>query len=878
MYKKTQRFSMKPIAFALGSLIAANSGAESLALEEIVVTAQKRAESLQDVPISVSAMSGEKMAEAGIQRFEDFTSYVPNFSVARDAIGDKINIRGIQSGTQAGFEQSVGTFVDGVYRGRSVQSRYAFLDTEMVEILRGPQGTLFGKNTIAGALNIRSAKPTEEFESEISAGYNVDFDETEIQGYVSGALSDSVRARAAFLTRNMEEGWVENVADNEDLSDSDEKAGRISLEWDASDSTLVSFKYEYADFEVVGMPWDLRDGGPQDAFLRALGDSGEDNYKTAMSNSAAVTQALGLGATDPNGVMDFGTNNLFEGTSQEAALTVEHDLSNGSTITAILAHSEYEFQRFLDADFGPTNSLRFDDTEDFDQQSFEVRWASETGGDFETIAGLFYQQQDMTVDGLSYFHTDTLNQILAGGCGVASGNVAAVQGALVGANGAGVVSGNPAADAQTSVAGALGNGETNAAALNNCGLFGATLNAVLNGEQGVQRYAVMEQESEAWAVFAQTTWNFREDMRVTLGLRYTEENKEASQEVYATSFGERNTTETNDALLVSLAQMAGEFTSHSYTTSDPGMKRDEESLTWSANLQWDVTPDAMVYASASTGFKAGGFNSFYMGAPNGGGHDSNDVAFDEEEVITFELGTKLTLLDGAAEMNVAVFHTEYDDLQASIFSGNTTFSVQNAAKATSQGIEIDGRWRATEKLTLSGSVGYVNFEFDEFSNQACTNAQFVDARQDAFDAAVGVPAQIGAVLGYSNATCSAAGVNDLKGEASENTPEFQATFTSNYVQPIGDFELVLNMDLNWVDERYTQGDLDPNNLEDDLLKVNAAATFGPADGQWDVSLIGKNLTDEKSSNWGNDTPLFSGSHDYAMEAPRSFTVRGRMRF
>ncbi|BFM14015.1 TonB-dependent receptor [Maricurvus nonylphenolicus] len=871
MSKTRQRFSMKPIAFALGSLIAANASAESLALEEVVVTAQKRAESLQDVPISVSAMSGEKMAEAGIQRFEDFTSYVPNFSVARDAIGDKINIRGIQSGTQAGFEQSVGTFVDGVYRGRSVQSRYAFLDTEMVEILRGPQGTLFGKNTIAGALNIRSAKPTDEFESEISAGYNVDFDETELQGYVSGPLTDTLRARAAFLTREMEEGWVENVADGNDLSDSDEKAGRISLEWDASENTLVSFKYEYADFEVVGMPWDLRDGGPQDAFLRALGDSGEDNYKTAMSNSAAVTQALGLGATDPNGVMDFGTNNLFEGTSQEAALTVEHDLSDGSTITAILAHSEYEFERFLDADFGPTNSLRFDDTEDFDQQSFEIRWASETGGEFETIAGFFYQQQDMTVDGLSYFHTDTLNQILAGGCGASNaGDIATALG--------GTGTGNPAADAQTGVGVGIGNGVTNAAQLNSCGLFGATLNAVANGVPGVQRYAIMEQESEAWAMFAQTTWNFREDMRLTLGLRYTEEEKEASQEVYTTEFGERNDTETNDALQVSLAQMAGEFTTHSYTTSDPGMKRDEESLTWSANLQWDVTPDAMVYASASTGFKAGGFNSFYMGSPNGGGADSNDVAFDEEEVITFEVGTKLTLLDGAAEMNVAVFHTEYDDLQASIFSGNTTFSVQNAAKATSQGVEIDGRWRATEKLTLTGSLGYVNFEFDEFSNQACTNSQFVDARQAAFDAATGLAGQIGAVLGYNNATCSAAGVNDLAGEVSENTPEWQATLTSNYVQPLGDFELVLNMDVNWLDERFTQGDLDPNNLEDDVLKVNASATFGPADGQWDVSLIGKNLTDETTSNWGNDTPLFSGSHDYAMEAPRSFTVRGRMRF
>jgi len=134
------------------ALAVSGSGAlvQAQALEEVIVTAQKRAESLQDVPISVSAISGDKMSDAGIQSFGDLNNYVPSFSVVKDPIGDKINIRGIQSGNQAGFEQSVGTFVDGVYRGRGTQSRYSFLDVEAVEILRGPQGTLFGKNTIAG--------------------------------------------------------------------------------------------------------------------------------------------------------------------------------------------------------------------------------------------------------------------------------------------------------------------------------------------------------------------------------------------------------------------------------------------------------------------------------------------------------------------------------------------------------------------------------------------------------------------------------------------------------------------------------------------------------------------------------------------------------
>jgi outer membrane receptor protein involved in Fe transport len=171
---------------AAKAAVLGNTVAHAQKLEEVLVTAQKRAESLQDVPISVAAVSGENVRNFNIQRFEQLSAYVPNFSVSRQAIGDTINIRGIQSGNQAGFEQSVGTFVDGVYRGRGTQIRNAFMDVATVEVLRGPQGTLFGKNTVAGALNIRTNGPTDDFESTLTAMYTDEFDETEFQGYGHG--------------------------------------------------------------------------------------------------------------------------------------------------------------------------------------------------------------------------------------------------------------------------------------------------------------------------------------------------------------------------------------------------------------------------------------------------------------------------------------------------------------------------------------------------------------------------------------------------------------------------------------------------------------------------------------------------------------------
>lgn len=165
--KKYNKRMLLPAAISISistMVVAEEAKYNDFILEEIIVTAQKRAESLGDVPISVSSINGLKMHNAGISNIQDISSFIPNFNVQSGVIGDKINIRGIQSGNQAGFEQSVAIYSDGVYRGRGTQSRLGFFDTERVEVLRGPQGTLFGKNTIAGAVNISTNKPSEDFE------------------------------------------------------------------------------------------------------------------------------------------------------------------------------------------------------------------------------------------------------------------------------------------------------------------------------------------------------------------------------------------------------------------------------------------------------------------------------------------------------------------------------------------------------------------------------------------------------------------------------------------------------------------------------------------------------------------------------------------
>ena len=163
-------FNKAPLVAAI-ALATATSLSQAQMLEEVIVTAQKRAESLQDVPISVTAMQGEKMQEAGIPNMAAMADYVPNLHIANAAVNTNIYMRGVGSGNNQGFEQSVGMYVDGIYMGRGRQYRNAFMDLERVEVLRGPQGTLFGRNTVAGAINITSASPDpgEAFQGEIAA-------------------------------------------------------------------------------------------------------------------------------------------------------------------------------------------------------------------------------------------------------------------------------------------------------------------------------------------------------------------------------------------------------------------------------------------------------------------------------------------------------------------------------------------------------------------------------------------------------------------------------------------------------------------------------------------------------------------------------------
>ena len=830
-------------------------------LEEILVIAQKRVEPLQDVPVSVSVLDGEKIRNSGAQRLHDLSGYVPNFSLQSTPIGDLINTRGIQSGSQAGFEQSVSTFVDNVYRGRSIQSRYALLDVDMLEFLRGPQVILFGKNTIAGVMNIRSRQPTTDYTAELSLTYTGEFDETELSGFVSGPITNNFRGRLAFLDIKEDQGWVKNSFYNQDSPTSDESAARLTLEWDLADSTTAIFRHEYGEWDSTGGPWITLEAGPQAAF----GVTGGIGYTSVMGNNADITADFTntpvqlWGNSEP---IDFGSVGAFSGDSSESSLNFEHTLNNEDTINVIFSNSEYNFKRFLDADFGPLPTVRFDDSEDFDQESVEFRYTSKSGESLEYLFGGYWQQSKLVADGLSYFSAIPLGGLLNGACAAGGGVVPAFSGTDLNGNGAP----DPFDALLESIFTNAAIGSSGATA-NACGQ--SSLLQLLPALDGVNRYSQLTQDTDIWALFGQASFSISDNIRASLGLRYTEDRKTADKVAYASAYLAQNSLASLDADVTALGTVVGEFTPHNFQ----GIKRKESDFSWSANVQFDVSVDAMIYATASTGAKAGGFNTFYFGDIAGGGANPEDVDFEGEDVLAFEVGAKLSLFSGVAELNIAAFHTSYDDLQAAVFTGGTTFVVQNAAEATSKGIEIDSRWRATDRLEFQASFSWVDFEYDKFPNQACTISQLQSFRETAWAGGANPLAALA-----NNSTCSAAGINDLAGRTSYNTPEFKWSLVSTYRRSIGNYELSSSVDINWQDELFRAPDLDPVTAVDAYAKVNAVLTFGPQEGSWDISIIGRNLTDEEQIYYADDTPLFSGTYQAAMQKPRSLAIRARIRY
>jgi outer membrane receptor protein involved in Fe transport len=372
------------LVLACAPAAAQNQDTETI-LGEIIVTAQKRAESLQDVPLAVSAVSGVKISEAGIMKIEDLKNYVPTLFMTETAIGNNISIRGIFSGVNPGFEQSVGTYVDGVYRGRPQQTRAPFLDLERVEVLRGPQSILFGKNSVGGALNITTARPTGEFDAMVSALYEPRYDEQEFSGHVSGPFSDRFRGRLAARYREVD-GHIHNGTLSTEDPAREETSVRGWLEFDISDNVTAALKAEMGEFDVVGRQIEIDQEAPIPA-----------GPFTGLTYAQVLVNVFGQDSSVLNNTPDYvrsSNGDFSDNDTEEFVLQVDWQLGE-NTLTSITGYSSYEFTELCDCDFTGASIFNVAMAEDYDQTSQEIRLTSPSGITLEYILGAYYETSDL---------------------------------------------------------------------------------------------------------------------------------------------------------------------------------------------------------------------------------------------------------------------------------------------------------------------------------------------------------------------------------------------------------------------------------------------------------------------------------------------------
>ena len=802
--------SLHTAAATLAMFASASVLSQSLILEEIIVTATKRVVGLQEVPIAISVMSGAEISEKGLTKMEDLAMYMPNVHVAEASAGTQMFIRGIGSGVNYGFEQSVGTFVDGVYFGRGRSARGKFLDIERVEVLKGPQSTLFGKNTVAGALNITTAQPTEEFEGYVSAGYTTELEAMTITSMVSGPLSDTVRGRLAVRAYD-DKGYVENLAANGvDGPQNESVYVRGTLAIDLNEDWTATIKAENGYVDIIGRQELISETNAATGPSAALYGSplGSTNFAAGFGYTTYEQNV------DDLPLFDDTESNIFQVTLD--GTFAEHG------VKIVLASTDYEFTNSLDSDYSPLKLLNRGRNEEHEQLSTEFIISSPSDDKFEYLAGGFYQQEDLSNARYTHVDMSAVGPLQAG----VFGQLNTANPALGGASFAGMFLGGNLVPATDS------------------GILDATARSFFS------------QDAESWSVFAEGTYNLSDTLRVTAGLRYSEDEKEMSKRG---TVGYIDPTAAASTLVP--AQLAAVYgsalklaTVHSYTRD-----RKEDHVTGHVNVQWDMTNDAMVYLELGNGYKAGGFDE-----DNGMGRQvetlngvSDDLAdFEDESVDTIEIGAKINLADGRGRLNIAAFSSTYEDVQVSTFDGNAGFVVGNAAESEVQGIEADVLYRLTEELTLNGAFAYLDATYKSFPGAGCTNAQSI-------------------------ATPTGC-VQDLTGKPLQFAPEHTANVGVTYETELSSGLLLsAGLDYNWTDDVVVSADLDDNLVQKSYGKLNARISLAGND-QWQVSLVGKNITDEATFMWGNDIPLgslgFKGSYFKLIDPPRTVELSARMNF
>jgi iron complex outermembrane recepter protein len=690
------------IAFTAAPVYAQDQASEEEAgIEEIIVTAQRREENLQDVPVSITALTAEQMAERGTNDISRLEGQVPGFTFGRSGSDARPAIRGVRTeNVGVNGDTTIGFFIDGVYQSRASQATTGFVDIARVEVQRGPQGTLYGRNTFGGNISIVTAAPSFE-------GYFGGIDVTigeygrfRTDAYVNAALSDTVALRVAG-SYEKSDGYVKNVNPlGNNLFDDNNRYVRGTLLLQPNDAFSASLKFDYSKrtgaggsafgYKLIGTYYDVN------SRQQLYNSTPVFGLNTRGGNRDAINDAL-PGATTPAasdlGVPIFAPGNPYLiDTDQPTVLDLENKAWTGTlaydfggvTLKSITGYTNFGAIRTSDTDFsGNQIGVDFQDTraKTFSQEVQLL--SSDSGGPLTYVLGGYYFKDKLT----GIFINQQVPRIIRS--------------------------------------------------------VTPNLNLPQNGGGF---YDQQRAETESVAAYAQATYAVTDKLRVTAGVRYTVDTKDfafananailptagappvpqgtaitlRTGPIPNSAFGVQgaptnctyanssntpgNTTPPPRAGFQCLAANTAVLTGATYDT------KKFKKATWRAALDYQMSDDNLLYASASTGFRSGGFNS-------GQNQAALTPTFNPETVTAFEIGSKNRFAGNTVQLNLALFYNKYKGLQEQrqIPAGATTLSIiENSGKARSYGAELEAIWQPTDALQIGATFAYLNAKYTEY--------------------------------------------------------------------------------------------------------------------------------------------------------------------
>lgn len=807
------------VAAALASAVPLPVLAQGAVLEEVLVTARKRAESLQETPLAVTALDAEGLREAGVRNLSDLNSLAPNIDVV-EANGAaplaSVYIRGVgQRNTGDNIDSGVGIYIDDIYLGRPDGALLDLNDIQSVQVLRGPQGTLFGKNTTGGALVFTTNKPVEEFEG--SVGVRVgNYDRFDTEFVLNLPLTDTLWTRFSGVTRKRE-GHIENLFDGKDYMDEDRQSIIWQTRWAASDDLTVDLNLNWADTDQRMRP------------MKCSNVEGVTGWQASLFN------ALAIGPSTGRTLADF---------CQDAA-----DAGNGDMRTVISD---------LGGEYKAENR----------GASLVAEWALSTDLSIKSISGYRYteasQNDELDHTGIPFLHrTNTVHP--EGGAGESDQFSQEFQ-----------IIGSAFDDRLQYVTGVYWF-EEESKGRQSISFLGPFDPAIANLFFLNLSADTQIANNDAVAAYAQLEWELNPQWRATLGLRYTDESRELKIQDLAI---DPSTLDLNGGPAIPVGgglfvvQRPGFEYNPGFALVEDGVRQRKVSnndLTPMASIQYLIDGNSWLdqgsfYLTYSEGFLSGGLSE----SPTG-----ELERFQPEEVENIELGFKLDLLQRRLRLNGALFYTDYTNRQLTTLVINPEVNSPspatiNAAESTIKGFELESTWLATDNLIIGFNATITDGDIKEFMDEQITIAD------------ASVPPGPGCVRADLTLLQVDSCPNDRSSENLPRLAEQSYLLSAQYnlETAYGTFtprlQASLKMDMEFCFDALscTTGLW----FEDEQFELSARLGWVSPDERWVGSLFGTNLTDEDYINGGTALVESSGTGGFAVAPPRMYGAEIQYRF